>query len=156
MSNTDNAQYLHKAGIPGRNTRLVSYVRPCPDKTLDQQRREIDAYCREHGYHVITEYVDQHAPGPALHEALEHLNTVDGVIASDLNRFVEHPTNRGRDLRPLLHHFLTHRTKHLLVVEEGIDTSTAGGQMAAVEAINQLKDADEDYHATWFGAVFRS
>jgi DNA invertase Pin-like site-specific DNA recombinase len=155
MTNFRNTPHLARKGFGSHNARLIAYLRPCSNKSLDQQRQEIDEYCRENGYYVVKEYVDCHVLGPALQEALQHLEAVDGIIASDLNRFVEHSANRGRDLRPLLHRFLTHRTKHLLVVEEGINTSTAIGQMAAVETISQLKDADEDFHATWFESVYR-
>jgi DNA invertase Pin-like site-specific DNA recombinase len=107
--NANNQPQPYKHGIAGKNTRLVAYLRGCPNKPLEVQRREIEAYCHEQGYHIVNEYIDQHGPGPALQEMFQHLDKVDGVIASDLNRFVEHPSNRARDLRPLLHSFLTQR-----------------------------------------------
>jgi DNA invertase Pin-like site-specific DNA recombinase len=141
---------VQKHGVAPKNTRLIAYLRPGQNKTICQQRAEITTFCDEHGYCVTAEFMDEHKPGPGLQEALQHLQNVDGIIASDLNRFVEHDSYRARDLRPLLHHFLSNRAKHLLVIEEGIDTSTAAGQLAVMESINQLKDADQDFHTNWF------
>jgi DNA invertase Pin-like site-specific DNA recombinase len=149
MSSTNNYHPQH--GLSLKNSRFIAYLRPDAHRPLSQQRSEISRFCSEHGYNIVREYVDTEVtPGPVLQEALDHMQLVDGIVVSDLNRFVTHDSNRARDLRPLMKRFLVERSKHLIVIEEGIDTSTAVGQTIAAETINQLKDADEDANARWF------
>jgi hypothetical protein len=149
-TNKSDSKTVKHAWPKGSNTRLVAYLRPCEKLSIVQQRQELERFCTEHGYHIAKEFIDEHGPGLSLQAAMDNMDFADGMIATDLNRFVEHIDNRARDLRPLLHHFLTDRKKHLLVVEEGIDTSTVQGQAIALETINQLKDADEDFHSAWY------
>jgi DNA invertase Pin-like site-specific DNA recombinase len=112
------------------------------DDELDAQKQleVIQQYCFEHGYRIARAFKDKGKPSFGLAEALEALPQVDGLIAVDLNRFVEHQDDRLRDLRPFIHHFFCHTNKHLIAVEEGIDTRATARQRSAIEIINQVRD----------------
>lgn len=120
-------------------TRLTAYLRidGGPDKT--QQYIEIKRFCDEHGFEIGEVFEDYGLPALGMHDALDSLDHSDGIIASDLNRFVEHENDRMRDLKPLLHRFFCSGGKHLIAVEEGIDTANPEGQKAAVEFMSQVK-----------------
>lgn len=64
-----------------------------------------------------------------------------GLIALNLQTFVENSEDRLRDLRPFVHHFFCSGSKDLITIEEGINTATPQGQMAADSAVSSSKDA---------------
>jgi hypothetical protein len=120
---------------------LVAYLRTggtCLD--IEQQRKVIDDFCQDNEYYVKATFVDHGKPGAGLQSAMEAVGSADGLIASDLNRFVEHPTDRFRDLRPFVHHYLCQSAKHLIAVEEGVDTGSTAGQANVLDLINRVKE----------------
>jgi hypothetical protein len=46
-----------------------------------------------------------------------------------------------RELRPFIHHFFCASQKHLVTIEEGLDSGSPGGQAAMLELVNQNKEA---------------
>lgn len=124
-----------------RPVSLVAYIRETEGaRTAQEQSSLIAAYCDEHGYRVLHTFMDHGKPSSGLQQALQEAERTDGLIASDLNRFVEHPDDRLRDLRPFIHHFFCHTAKHLVAVEEGIDTAFPIGQLRAMDLIKQSKE----------------
>src|SRR5262249_38605850 len=82
-----------------REARLVAYVcggKKGPDNT--EQLELLHSYCRKHNCRIVETFSDSDGPSLGLAQALEALKDVDGLIAVDLDRFVEHPTDRLRDL----------------------------------------------------------
>lgn len=123
-----------------RNHKVVAYVRACDEMGVDEQFVEIEKYAKEHHLSVLETFCDVGAPMSGLSHALEELEIADGLIVCNLDRLVAHPNDRLRDLRPILHRFCSHEGKHLISIEEGVDTSTPAGQRNALELINELKD----------------
>jgi DNA invertase Pin-like site-specific DNA recombinase len=128
----------------GHNRNLVAYLRETGgDPSVDQQAALIGQYCADHGHEITLTVLDGGNQADSMETAMESLANADGLIVTDLNRFVVHNNDRGRDLRPLLHEFMCAGVhKRLISIREGIDTATAAGQRAVMEVINQLKDAD--------------
>jgi DNA invertase Pin-like site-specific DNA recombinase len=125
------------------NHKVIAYARACDEMDLDEQYDEIEKYAKEHHLVVTETYCDVGKPMTGLHHAMEALENADALLVCNLNRLVTHTDDRLRDLRPLLHHFCSQQAggKHLISIEEGINTSTPTGQMNAVEIINEYKDA---------------
>jgi hypothetical protein len=122
-----------------REVEVVAYIRTDKDSyNRDKQLEVIHSFCRKHGYHVCKVCEDAGRPSSGLTNALKSLERADAIIAVDLNRFVEHPADRMRDLRPFIHHFFCHARKHLISITEGIDTSCLTGQILAIDLINQI------------------
>jgi hypothetical protein len=119
--------------------KFVGYVRASDELALDEQYERIEQFAKEHNIDLQETYCDLGVPQGGLSHALEALENTDGLIACNLDRFVTHHDDRLRDLRPLLHHFCCRGAKHLITIDEGIDTGTPLGQMAAVEIINEQK-----------------
>ncbi len=122
---------------------LVAYIR-CGGINMNeaQQKAMIEEYCATHGHHVGKVFLaDRSIPTLALHDALETLDTADGLIAVDLNRFVKHPDDRLYDLRILVNE-LIHHGKVLIAINDGIETVTAAGQKDAIEFVNRWSDRD--------------
>lgn len=133
--------------LPGQahTAPLIAYLRAGGDPALsDQQCKEqlqlIETYCQEHGYHIARAFEDRGKPATGLQEALSTLDEADGLIAVNLNRFVEHLGDRLHDIRPFLHHFFCHTHKHLITIEDGVDTRLPAGQLVAFELIHDLQD----------------
>lgn len=150
MQEKEVPKRLNGDHLVGANKRFLCYIRATECKPASEQRGLIERFCKERGLRLVGEFIDKEVPGSALSQALKGMSEADGIIVSDLNRFVEHSGHRNRELRPVLHHFMADHTKHLISIAEGIDTSTVSGQQIAMESINQLKDADEDAHSCWF------
>jgi Resolvase, N terminal domain len=113
--------------------KMVAYIRTsgnCPIY-LDQAA-DIIEFCKLHDYQVDQFFDDKGDPSYGLREAMEALQTHDGLIAVDLDRFVEHKEDRLRDLRPLIHHFLSNSNKRLVAIKEGVDTAAPAGQLNAL------------------------
>lgn len=124
----------------GKGT-LVAYIRYTNDPwDAGRQLGVIQNYCTEHGYRLERAFEDQGKPSFGLVRALEALSGADGLIAVDLDRFIQHEGDKTRDLRPLIHEFLTPGSKYLITIKEGVDTSSPTGQMSAIELINQPRD----------------
>lgn len=119
---------------------LVAYVRvDKAESSTQEQVREIEQYCLKHGYKIQHIFFDCGVPGKGLQEALNSLDECAGVIATNLDRFVDYRQEKLRQVRPLLHHFLSHTDKHLISIEEGIDTRSPAGQLIAMEVMSDVK-----------------
>ena len=125
---------------------VIAYLRGDSQNDVAEQRREISNYCDLHGYRLVGEYVD-YGPKPltGLAEAEKALDHADAIIVADLDRLVAVHKFRERELRPLLHQFLCKGGKHIITIAEGINTGTLPGQIAAMEYITQLKDAEHEF-----------
>lgn len=126
---------------PLGRTNLIAYIRPGNDN-IDalRQLQVIEGYCASHGYRLEKVFEDEDKPSVGLASALEALRGADGLIAVDLDRFVQHEGDKTRDLRPLIHEFFSLGSKHLITIKEGIDTGSPSGQASAIELINQPRD----------------
>lgn len=118
------------------NRKVVAYIRAANEFELDDQFEEIENYAADNDLNVIETFCDVGAPTGGLSHAFEALETADGLIICNLNRLVTHQIDRLRDLRPILHRFCSKEGKHLISIEEGLDTSTSIGQTVALEVIN--------------------
>lgn len=126
---------------PFCKTSLVAYV--CTSGAPGEAERQLElikSYCVNHGFRLQKVFADEGRASVGLARALEALGEADGLIAVDLDRFVQHEGDKTRDLRPLVHEFLSPGSKHLITIKEGIDTGSAAGQACALEIINQPRD----------------
>lgn len=136
--------FLREAAIPVPNhgPMLVAYVRIAGDlASQEEQTTMINDHCIENGYRVAQFFVDTGKPSYALQEALQAMKTRHGLIAVNLQAFVENSEDRLRDLRPFVHHFFCAGSKDLITVEEGINTATSQGQIAADDAVAATCDS---------------
>ncbi len=142
LNNPWSKNSLHAPSRALHEASLVAYIRIGGQDHLskDEQTNLIAAYCTQHGFRLAQTFVDFGKPSQALRDALQELEKHDGIIAVDLNSFVEHQDDRMRDLRPFIHHFFCHPSKHLITIQEGIDTGSAAGQKAAIEFSSQIKE----------------
>ena len=85
--------------------------------------------------------VDEGKPGLGLHDAVEGLKAYDGIIATDLNRFVKHYEDRLVDLRPMIQKML-HEGKALIAINEQFETQTALGQQTALDLLQEWSDRE--------------
>lgn len=127
---------------PAHRARLTAYVRVDGYRpSSEQQIQLIKTFCDQHQYELVNIFQERgREPGRALNEALNSLESADGIVAVDLERFVHNHKDRLRDLKPFIHNFFCHTERYLLTVSEGIDTSTAAGQTSAVEFFSAVKD----------------
>lgn len=123
-----------------RKEKLVVYIRVPSEELLDEKLQLIKAYCADNGYqvHDIFSDVGDH-PSFGFKAALDEMENADGLITVDLNQFVGSKSDRIRELRPLIHHFFCGGGKHLITVEDGIDTGTKLGQQNAIALISESK-----------------
>jgi DNA invertase Pin-like site-specific DNA recombinase len=135
---TELSRLVHRTASHHVNRRLIAYLRPCKHLLADQQEM-ISRYCEENGYTISQEFVEAHKCGPALEEAYRSLEDADGLIVASLDCFSESELERPHVLPPLITDFL-HSNRHFIAVSEGIDTSTAAGQMVTIEMLGKLKD----------------
>jgi hypothetical protein len=136
-----NPWLRNKLRLKPRTSSLIAYARTTQSsQTVEEQLAILEKYCHKHGYHISRVFVDTGGPGAGLQQALESLNEAAGLIAVDTDRFVADSVDRLRALRPLVHHFLCHTDKHLITVEEGIDTHSPAGQIVALELLTDSKD----------------
>lgn len=127
--------------FPNRKGNLIAYIRYTDDPwDAGRQLERLQEYCSRHDFKMEKAFEDQGKPGMGLARALEALEYADGLIAVDLDRFVQHEGDKTRDLRPLIHEFLSIGSKRLITIAEGIDTGSIGGQNAAIEMINQPRN----------------
>jgi len=129
-----------KRSRPPRQHGLIAYIRADSYSAADQQRRIINDYCHDNNYFIKATYTDTGRPANGLVEALEAAEKADGLIAADLNRFVESSDDRLRELRPFVHHFFCHPDKRLISVQEGVDTGTVIGQENVMSVMNHVKE----------------
>ncbi|MBU6454597.1 MAG: hypothetical protein KGS72_22700 [Cyanobacteria bacterium REEB67] len=120
---------------------LIAYLRSGDSElSVADQSKIIADYCADNEYYLKAIFTDHGRPGVGLQDAMDALATADGLIAADLNRFVEHADDRLRELKPLVHHFFCSPSKHLIAVEEGIDTGSWLGQANAIEVLSHVKE----------------
>lgn len=120
---------------------LVGYTRSDLDGIgADEQLKRLQNFCSKHGYRIKKVFADIGKPSFGLQAALEALDDADGLIVFNLNRLVEHSKDRLRDLRPLIRCHFFDPAKHLITIEDGIDTSSPTGQASLIELINRSKD----------------
>jgi len=136
--------FLRQSPTPGpdHGPVLVAYIRVAGDlSTLEEQTDAINEYCLNNGFRIADFFVDTGKPSYALTEALQAMKGHHGLIAVNLQAFVENSQDRLRDLRPFVHHFFCAGSKDLITIEEGIDTATPQGQIAADDAVSAGTDS---------------
>jgi len=120
---------------------VIAYIRSGGKQlSYEEQLRTIEYYCEQHDLHLAKVLTDSDKPSYGLQEALREIEFHDALIAVNLDSFVEHEEDRVRDLRPFIHHFFCGHNKHLITIQEGLDTGTAAGQMIALDIASQVKD----------------
>ena len=126
-----------------KKLRLIGYLRTGGTSlNAEEQKQKIEEYCIEHEHKLIRHSaVDEGVPGLGLHDSLEALKDYDGIIATDLNRYVKHHEDRLVDLRPLIQKIL-HENKVLIAINEQFETQTALGQHAAVDLLQDWSDRE--------------
>lgn len=119
---------------------LIGYVRALNVETATQKVALLKQYCSENGYRLLHVKVEV-GPRPSfeLAAALDDLAEADGLIATDLDQFFPPTPDRLRELKPFVHHFFCSHAKHLITIEDGIDTGTVVGQENALELIAKVK-----------------
>ncbi len=122
------------------NRKIIAYVRACDEMDLDEQFQEIERYASEHRLKIEDTFCDVGPPMFGLRHAIEALEHADTLIVCNLNRLVMHREDRLRDLRPILHRFCSNGGKHLISIEEGVNTASPTGQLNVLELINGVKD----------------
>ncbi|MBX9666945.1 MAG: recombinase family protein [Candidatus Obscuribacterales bacterium] len=126
---------------PRRNAHLIAYTKyGGENNTIMMQVDHIHRFCTMHGYTIQNVFEwEKSRPGTAIREALMAMHTADGIIVSDLTRLIDHYADPMRDLKPLVHECFRNG-KHLIAVNEGIDTATVVGQNALIEYTQELHD----------------
>ena len=120
---------------------VIGYIRSGGTQlSHDEQLKIISYYCEQHDLHLAKVFADEHKPSYGLQEALRQIEFHDALIAVNLNSFVEHEEDRVRDLRPFIHHFFCRHNKHLITIQEGLDTGTPLGQKVALDIASQVKE----------------
>lgn len=120
---------------------VIAYIRLGGDQLSEEEQvRVIKSYCALHDYEVANVFTDTGKPSYGLQNALQELSNHDALIAVNLNAFVENDEDRIRDLRPFIHHFFCRPSKHLITIQEGLDTGTAAGQLMAVDITSQVNE----------------
>jgi hypothetical protein len=141
LSNRWSKESVAKRKKPPRQRGLVAYLRTTGDGIdISEQKKLIDEFCQGKDYYIAATFCEHGKPGPALRDAMQACGDADGLIAIDLNRFVEKPMDRLRELRPFVHHFFCQSSKHLIAIEEGIDTGSTLGQANAITVLNHVKE----------------
>ncbi|MBA4075641.1 MAG: hypothetical protein C0508_11420 [Cyanobacteria bacterium PR.023] len=126
-----------------KKLRLLGYLRTGGTSlNAEEQKQKIEEYCREHEHKLVGySAVDEGKPGLGLHDAVEGLNAYDGIIATDLNRFVKHYEDRLVDLRPMIQKML-HEGKALIAINEQFETQTAQGQQTALDLLQEWSERE--------------
>lgn len=124
-----------------RKLRLVGYIRQgTRGPSVAKQRAAISDYCKKHGYSVsLLSMIDGAKPSYGWEQAKQAIESSDGVIAFDLNRFEWHENDRPLDIRTLVER-LHARNKVLITVDDGFETVTPEGQMKLLLLLNQWSD----------------
>lgn len=117
--------------------KLVGYVRvssegQADNTSLDEQLARITAYCQALGHELVSIYKEVKSGGkadnrPQFQAAIDAIknNQADGLIVLKLDRL----GRRASDVLNLIDDVLNPLNKALVIVEMGIDTSTATGKM---------------------------
>jgi hypothetical protein len=140
MTKSGHWRLLLPDNKPEHGLKLIAYIRPGVHD-VPHQLAAIEKYRNEHNIEIIGVFKDLDKPSLGLRDALENMVHCDGLIATDPNRFVCNQTDRMRELRPFIHHFFCASQKHLVTIEEGLDSGSPGGQAAMLELVNQNKEA---------------
>lgn len=123
-----------------RTTRikLIGYVRAGNSElSIQDQQTMIENYCLEHNYRLVQVFEDTDRPSYGLSQALSAMDTADGMIVTDLVRFVTHTDDRLLELRPLIDKNFLHKGKILISITDGIETATPQGQEAAIGILDE-------------------
>ncbi|MFA6208963.1 MAG: recombinase family protein [Candidatus Obscuribacterales bacterium] len=126
-----------------KKLRLIGYLRTGGTNLgIDAQKQQIEEFCREH-QHTLCGFsaVDEGEPALGLAEVLQALHDFDGIIATDLNRFVKHHEDRLADLRPLIVKMM-HQGKVLITINEQLETQTADGQFVTLQLLDEWSDRE--------------
>lgn len=135
-NNSITSYYLNRS----RKEKLVVYVRVVEESLLEENVGLIKTYCKELGYQIADIFTDvSDHPSFGFKAALDAMENADGLISVDLNQFVSSHGDRMRELRPLIHHFFCRGGKHLITINDGIDTGTEIGQQNAIDIISETK-----------------
>lgn len=134
--NSIASYYLNRS----RREKLVVYVRVNSEIEVEENVELIKEYCSENGYQITDIFTDvADHPSFGFKAAIEAMENADGLITVDLNQFVSLHGDRMRELRPLIHHFFCHGGKHLITINDGIDTGTELGQRNAIDLFSESK-----------------
>lgn len=126
---------------PNKKENLVGYVRADDENDAAEKSASLKEYCEKNNYSLQQIYLDLgDKPSYEMTAALNDLEIADGIIATDINQFIAPSLDRMRDIRPFVHNFFCTGAKHLITVEDGIDTGTAQGQLAAMDLLSRVKD----------------
>jgi hypothetical protein len=135
-SNSISNYYVNR----NRKERLVVYIRVLKEEDLEEKLELIREYCADNGYQIYDTFSDvSDHPSFGFRAALDEMENADGLISVDLGQFVGSKQDRIRELRPLIHHFFCTGGKHLITVEDGIDTGTELGQQNAIALVSESK-----------------
>lgn len=134
--NSIASYYLNRS----RKEHLVVYVRVSDETMIDEKVSLIRDYCKEFGYQIADIFTDvADHPSFGFKAALDAMENADGLITVDLNQFVSVNGDRIRELRPLIHHFFCRGGKHLITINDGIDTGTELGQQNAIDLVSDTR-----------------
>lgn len=142
-SSLSNPWLDNKLRLAHRSTGLIAYIRITGQPgEFEEQMEKIERHCAAHGYYISKIFLDEGIPSTGLQGAIDSLDEVGGIIAVDLNRFLHYgqSKDRLRELRPFLRHFISHSPKHLITVDEGIDTHSPSGQKTALDLMTDNTD----------------
>ncbi len=137
------SSFFDKIHHRGQSLKLIAYVRANQINGANEQTSKIQQFCKDRGHQIVAVFDhDTVAPEVGLHDALEALNTADGIIVTDLSRMVKHHDDPLRELSPLIHHYFFHEPKHLISIGECIDTTNQEGQEQLIKLLEQLGDVE--------------
>lgn len=126
---------------PNKKENLVGYIRADDETVAAAKAISIKDFCEKNNYSLQQIYLDLgDKPSYEMTAAMNDLEIADGIIATDINQFIAPSLDKMRDIRPFVHHFFCTGAKHLITIEDGIDTGTAHGQSAAMDLLSQVKD----------------
>lgn len=114
--------------------RLVGYVRVSSESqaentSLADQQKKIEDWCKLFGHELVKVFVEVGSgkdakTRPQFQSAIKLIeHDADGIITSKLDRLVR----STRDIGVLTEETLIPKKKHIILVEQGIDTSTPTG-----------------------------
>lgn len=126
-----------------RKQNLIGYVRALNAEAAAEKVALLKQFCSESGYNLLQIKVEIGSrPSFELAAALDSLAEADGLIATDLSQFFPPTPDRLRELKPFVHHFFCTNSKHLITIDDGIDTGTIVGQETALELIAKVKEEE--------------
>jgi site-specific DNA recombinase len=127
--------------------KLIGYVRVSTEQqadntSIEEQKKRIKAYCEAHGHRLVKVFEEVGSgkntqDRPYFNEALEALESADGIIALKLDRVAR----STRDVLTLVEDVLQPQDKALVLLDLNIDTSSPMGMMilTVMAAVAQLE-----------------